>query len=162
MRISTLVTALVSVAATSAVGGLAARPAVRSDWYAHLRKPAYQPPARVFPIVWPALYADVAVVSAAAIDGLSEAGAHDRRRAYQRALALNLLLNAGWSWLFFDRRRFGSATVLSAALTVSGVDLTRRAVRANGAGAVVLGLYPLWCAFATVLSGHIAVLNRGS
>ncbi|CAJ1500951.1 TspO/MBR family protein [[Mycobacterium] kokjensenii] len=160
MRISTLLTTLASVAATSAVGGLATGPAVQSDWYARLRKPAYQPPARVFPIVWPALYADIAVVSASAIDGLNEAGAADQRRAYQRALAVNLVLNAGWSWLFFNQRRFGAATVLSAVLTASGADLVRRATRARGPRAAALAPYPLWCAFATVLSGHIAVLNR--
>ena len=45
-------------------------------------------------------------------------------------------------------------------LTASSADLTRRAAAVRGAKAAPLGLYPLWCAFATALSTHIWVLNR--
>ena len=70
MRISTLIATGTSVAAAAAVGSLASRPAVQSSWYARLRKPRYQPPEIVFPVVWPMLYADIAVVSASTIDEL--------------------------------------------------------------------------------------------
>jgi tryptophan-rich sensory protein len=73
---------------------------------------------------------------------------------------LNLVLNGGWTWLFFNRRQLGAAAVAAAALTVSSADLTRRAVQTRGPGAGVLGLYPLWCAFATLLSSRIWWLNR--
>ena len=46
------------------------------------------------------------------------------------------------------------------ALAVSSADLTRRAVAVRGSKAAPLGLYPLWCTFATALSTHIWVLNR--
>ena len=59
MRISTLIATGTSVAAAAAVGSLASRPAVQSSWYARLRKPRYQPPEIVFPVVWPMLYADM-------------------------------------------------------------------------------------------------------
>ena len=160
MRITTLLLTGLATAATAAVGGAATAPAVRSSWYAQLRKPAYQPPREVFPVVWPALYTDIAVVSAAAIDELGVTGRDIERRAFRNALALNLALNASWSWLFFNRRRFGAATAVSAALTVSSADLTRRAADAIGGRAASLALYPLWCAFATVLCGHIRQLNR--
>ncbi len=160
MRITTLLVTGLAAIATAAAGGAATTPAVRSSWYAQLRKPAYQPPRQVFPVVWPALYADIAVVSAATIDELGATGRAIERNAYRNGLALNLVLNAAWSWLFFNRRRFGTATVVSAALTVSSADLTRRAVDALGGRAAPLALYPLWCAFATVLCGHIRQLNR--
>ena len=51
-----------------------------------------------------------------------------------------------------------AAAVGAAALTVSSADLARRAVDAR-VGAALLP-YPLWCAFATVLSTHIWRLNR--
>jgi len=150
-----------AVLATTAIGGAATGPAVQSDWYRHLRKPAYQPPRQVFPVVWPALYTDIAVVSASTVDRLRADGDDTARRAYQRALAANLALNAAWSWVFFGRRRFASATVVSAALTVSSADLARRAVAVGGPRGAALLPYPLWCAFATVLSGDIAMRNRG-
>lgn len=160
MRLPTLLATAAAVFATSSAGALATTPAVRSAWYERLRKPAYQPPKQVFPVVWPALYADIAVVSASTIDRLNEAGDTRELRAYQAALATNLALNASWSWVFFNRRRFGSAALLSALLTASSADLTRRAVKVRGERAVPLVLYPLWCAFATVLNGHISLLNR--
>ena len=160
MRVLTVLTTGAAVWATAAIGGLATAPAVQSDWYRRLRKPPYQPPRQVFPVVWPALYADIAVVSASTLDRLRETGDEDARRSYRAALAANLALNAAWSWLFFNRRRFASAAVLSAALTASSADLARRAIAVRGGGGVPLAAYPVWCAFATVLSGGIAVRNR--
>ncbi len=161
MRIPTLAATAAAVAVTAAAGARATAPQVTSRWYQQLRKPAYQPPRQVFPVVWPALYADIAVVSASTLDRLDSTGRDRERGAYQVALIINLVLNAGWSWLFFNRRRFGTATVLSAGLTASSVDLARRAVAARGAGALPLVVYPLWCTFATVLCGHISLLNSG-
>lgn len=159
MQLKTLVPAVAAVAATAVVGGLASRPAA-SPWYQALRKPSYQPPRQAFPIVWPVLYADIAAVSASTLDELEARGQTSERRAYLVALLTNLVLNAGWSWIFFSRRKLGTAAIAAGALTVSSVDLTRRAAAVNGAKAAPLGLYPLWTGFATVLSTHIWALNR--
>ena len=53
-----------------------------------------------------------------------------------------------------------ASAIAAGALAVSSADLTRRAVAVRGAKAAPLGLYPLWCTFATALSTHIWVLNR--
>jgi translocator protein len=161
MRISTLMATTVAVAAASTVGGLATRPAIQSAWYARLRKPPYQPPRAVFPVVWPALYADIAVVSAATADRLRHSGDRPAARSYPVALVVNLLLNAGWSWVFFNRRRLAAAVGVNAALTLSSADLARRAIAVRGRPAAWLALYPAWCAFALALSTHIWLLNRG-
>jgi benzodiazapine receptor len=160
VRISTLIATGASVAATAAVGSLASGPAVQSNWYARLRKPRYQPPAVAFPVVWPLLYADIAVVSASTIDELRDRGDTAKLRAYLAALGLNLVLNGGWSWLFFNRRALAASAVLAGALAASSADLTRRAVDVRGAAAAPLALYPIWCSFATALSTHIWLLNR--
>lgn len=160
MRMVTMLASAASVAAAAAAGGLASRPSVDSTWYAVLRKPSYQPPAQVFPVVWPALYTDIAVVSASTVDQLSEEGDARQRRAYEAALGVNLVLNAGWSWLFFNRHLLGVSAAVAAALTASSADLTRRAVAVRGRRAAPLAAYPLWCAFATALSTHIWLLNR--
>lgn len=160
MRITTVLITGAATAACAAIGGLASGPAVRSDWYEHLRKPPYQPPRQVFPVVWPALYTDIAVVSAQTIDQLRTDGSDGERRAYQTALAVNLILNSAWSWLFFDRHNLGAAVLLSAGLSVSGADLTRRSVTVLGPRAAPLALYPLWCSFATLLSAGIWRRNR--
>jgi benzodiazapine receptor len=156
MQARTFVPAVLGVTAAAIAGGLASRPAA-SPWYTSLRKPPYQPPAQAFPIVWPLLYTDIAVVSSNALDQM-EPRAH---RRYSAALAVNLVLNAAWSWLFFGRRMLGASAIGAAALTASSVDLTRRAVAAQGMRAVPLALYPAWCGFATLLATHIWFLNRG-
>jgi tryptophan-rich sensory protein len=160
MRSNTLVNTVGAVAAAALVGGLASRPA-QSTWYAGLKKPTFQPPPRAFSIVWPVLYADIAVVSAATLDHLQT---RDRRqaRSYAALLGANLILNSSWTWLFFTRRRLGASVAAAAALTVSGADLTRRAVTARGPSAGILGLYSAWCAFATLLSARIWRLNRST
>ncbi|OBI48277.1 TspO protein [Mycobacterium kyorinense] len=157
---TTLLATTAAVIATSTVGGLATRPAIQSIWYVQLRKPSYQPPRLVFPIVWPALYADIAIVSATSVDALRGIGEDRKRRGYVVALLLNLLLNGSWSWVFFDRHHLGASTALNVALTASSADLTRRAIDARGKRGAALAVYPLWCAFATLLSGHIWMLNR--
>jgi translocator protein len=161
MRPATLAKTASAVLTAAVIGGLASRPA-ESAWYESLRKPGFQPPRQVFPIVWPALYADIAAVSASTVDRLDERGATGHARTYSALLALNLVLNASWSWLFFNRHLLGTSAVAAAALTASSADLTRRSVALRGVSAAPLALYPLWCAFATVLSSRIWWLNRRS
>lgn len=159
MRPSTLAKSAAAVAATGFVGGLASRPA-QSAWFAKLKKPSFQPPRQAFPIVWPILYADIAAVSAATVDDLEDAGRSDEAAKYKALLAANLVLNASWSWLFFNRRMIGTSAFAAAALAASSADLTRRSVAVRGPAAAPLALYPLWCTFATVLSSRIWHLNR--
>lgn len=141
------------VAATALVGSAAA--GSRSTWYERVNKPSFQPPSAAFPIAWTLLYADIAVTSAYALQNATES----QKRGLTKALALNLTLNAGWSWVFFRAHRLGAATALSAALTASSADLTRRVSAAHPAGRA-LAAYPAWCAFATTLSASIWRRNR--
>lgn len=146
-------------------GSIATSSGVRSDWYASLEKPDFQPPPEVFPVAWTLLYADIAVTSAAVLTELDtqeergSAGAGRAARGYRRALALNLVLNAGWCWTFFTKREIALATVTALALTASSADLARRAVRSRPLHAFALAPYAAWCGFATALSGSIHELN---
>ncbi|MGV9408660.1 TspO/MBR family protein [Nocardia sp. NPDC003693] len=143
------------VAATAVAGTIATDP--DSSWYESLRMPRFQPPRQVFPLAWTMIYADIALSTAAALDRES-AGAG--RSALMRALELNLVANAAWSWLFFRAHRPGVAAVTSAVLTASSADLVRRVGRVRPAAGTALAVYPAWCAFATVLSTAIWRRNR--
>lgn len=160
MKLKTIGATGTAALVTAIAGGAASGPAVASPWYARLRKPNYQPPRQAFPIVWPLLYADIAVVSADTLDSLVDAEDTRAARRFGAALAINLGLNASWSWIFFNRQRLGAAALTAAALTVSSADLTRRALEVRQLRAAPLAAYPAWCAFATVLSTHIWWLNR--
>jgi tryptophan-rich sensory protein len=146
------------VGAAAAVGSALADPGSR--WYRRLDTPSWQPGPAAFPVVWTALYADVAVMTAAASAELAESGRETQARDLERALAANMVLNAAWTGLFFRARRPWLAAAECAALTASSVDLARRtAATGRGKGAAVAA-YAAWCGFATVLSAAIARRNR--
>jgi len=156
---STLAATTLAVAAAAGAGSIASPKRVPA-WYSRLRKPPYQPPGAAFPVVWTALYGDIAATSAVAIDRLRATGQHGEARRYAAALGVNLLLNAGWSWLFFRYRRLGASAVGAAVLTASSADLVRRGAQADRRAGRALSPYPLWCAFATALATHVWLLNR--
>jgi tryptophan-rich sensory protein len=156
---SILAATSLAVAAAAGAGSIASGSSI-SRWYSRLRKPSYQPPRAAFPTVWTALYGDIAVTSAMTIDRFRATGQRGKARDYTVALAVNLLLNAGWSWLFFGYHKLGASAVGAAALTASSTDLVRRTAQATPRGGLALLPYPLWCGFATVLSTHIWRLNR--
>jgi translocator protein len=159
MNTRTLGATTAGVAAAAAAGSLASARPPRA-WYDRLRKPRYVPPSGVFPVAWTALYADIATTSAAVIDRLRAAERHREARNYAVALGVNLAINAGWSWLFFRYHKLGAAAVGAAVLAASGADLTRRAAMAAPRAGLALSPYPVWSAFATLMSGHIWRLNR--
>lgn len=146
--------------ATALTGSAASRSPAKTLWFTSLRKPAYQPPAVVFPIVWTALYTDIAVTSAMALDRLQDSGDNANADGLARALVANLAVNAGWSWVFFRSHRLAAAPVIAALLSVSSIDLTVRVGRVDRFAGRALAPYPAWCLFATVLSAAIWKNNR--
>lgn len=141
-----------AVAATAVLGGIGTATGTR--WYRDLDKPPWQPPAAAFGPAWTALYALLAVAGGRAL-GAGEQG----RRGYLRAYGANLVLNAGWTWVFFRARRPALATAEAAVLAASTADLVRRTwVRDARAGAALLP-YAAWTSFAAALTGSIARRN---
>ncbi|TPG15949.1 tryptophan-rich sensory protein [Pedococcus bigeumensis] len=148
------------VGTAAVVGSLLTDP--KSRWYASLDKPKWQPPPAAFPVVWTALYAEVALLTAAASSVLAERDHPDDARDLERALAVNMVLNAGWTGLFFRGHRPWLAAAECAALTASSVDLARRVAPAGRGKSTGLLAYAGWCAFATALTTAIARRNPRS
>ncbi|WP_167098114.1 TspO/MBR family protein [Mycobacterium sp. DL592] len=155
----TIVGTALATAAAAVVGSVSSRKGVET-WYPTLRKPPFNPPNAAFPIAWTTLYADIAVTSAATIDRFRADGQDSKANAYIAALGTNLVLNAGWSWLFFGKRKLGASVLGAGALAISSADLARRAGAADPKFGVALAPYPLWCSFATLLSSEIWRRNR--
>lgn len=147
--------ALTTVTAVS--GSLATDP--KSAWYASLDLPAWQPAGWAFPVVWTALYSDIAVTSAKVITELDAESDPEYADAYRRALLVNLALNQAWSWTFFKAHRLAASTLVATLLAGSSIDLARRAGRAGGGMAAALAPYAAWCTFATVLTAAIQRRN---
>lgn len=128
---------------------------VTSRWYRRLDKPPWQPPGWAFGPAWTTLYVLLAVAGGRALNRADR----DTRRHYLRAYAVNLALNAGWTWTFFRAHRPGLAVLESTALTASTVDLARRTRQLDTTGGAALLPYAAWTAFATALTAELARRN---
>jgi benzodiazapine receptor len=140
-------------AAAAGVSFLGTKP--DSAWYRALDKPAWQPPAVAFPLVWTPLYALIGWGTGRALE---EAGADDRRM-----LALttaDLALNAGWCWAFFVKQSPATGLGVIVALDVLNVALVREAAKHDPTAALALKPYVVWTGFATALNASIWSRNR--
>lgn len=147
-----------AVVATAAAGTAVTDP--ESQWYRRLDKPEWQPPKAAFPIAWTSLYALIAGTSAAHLTTLERQGRTEEATAYRTALGANLVLNAGWSALFFGLGRLPLASAEAILLTASSADLARRAGSTRPRRRRLLSPYAAWCAFATALTADITRRNR--
>ena len=89
-----------AVAATAIAGGAATSREVGTRWLCAAAQAELSASTAGLPIVWPVLYGDIALVSADTIDRLTKDGSHGAARRFSTALAVNLVLNASWSWIF--------------------------------------------------------------
>ena len=154
MALPTLAKTAAAVTASALLGALSTDP--RSDWYAKLSKPSWQPPGPAFGAVWTPLYALIAVAGARVLNRTSG----PERDGFRRAYTVNLALNAAWTPLFFGAKSPVAALVDVAALNVSNADLLRRAWRADRTAAACLAPYVAWTGFATALNAAIVWRNR--
>jgi benzodiazapine receptor len=153
VRIPTWATATAAVTATAVAGSVAADP--DSVWYRRLRKPSWQPPPVAFPAVWTPLYVLIAIAGTRALNRTTGTD----RAAFARAYGVNLILNAGWTALFFRARNPKVALGEIAALNLSNGVLLRRAAAADPLAGVALAPYAAWTVFATCLNAAIVRLN---
>lgn len=139
---------------TAVTGGLGTD--VRSRWYDRLDKPPWQPPGWAFGPAWTTLYTLIAVASARTIDRIED---EDERRAYVAALATNLVLNIGWTWIFFTAKRPRWSLAEIFLLEASNLDLIRRSAKVDRLSAGLLAPYAVWTAFATAINTAIVARN---
>ncbi len=142
--------------ATAALSTLAMGNGPRSPWYLSLRKPSFQPPRQVFPVVWTALY------SAIAYSGYRtfRSAPSPSRTA---ALALwggQLVMNGMWPALFFGQKRARASLVDSALLLGTSAGYAAAAAKVDKRAAWSIAPYVGWLAFATLLNSAIVRKNR--
>jgi translocator protein len=161
LRQASALTLIGGATALAAGVGAAASPAKslrRRLWFARLRKPKFQPPARVFGPVWGLLYPTIAW---SGYRTWSAPASEDRRRAL-RWWTTQLGLNALWTPLFFGRQRPALALADSALLLGSAVQYARVARNVDKTAARAMLPYLGWLAFALVLNAGIVARNRRS
>jgi translocator protein len=146
LAVCALVTFLAPAAAAFAMPG---------EWYAALRKPAWNPPAWLFGPVWTVLYTLMAVAAWL----VWQRGGWRGQRGPLRLYLVQLALNAAWSPLFFGLKMPGVA-FLEILLLLAAIVLTALAFRrVSPAAAWLFGPYIAWVAFASFLNFTLWRLN---
>ena len=150
-----LFAALITVFGIAIFGGTITATSV-NDWYPGLVKPAFTPPGWVFPIVWNLLYFLMAL--AAWLVWL-KAGSLKNAGAPLSLFGSQLMLNLGWSVLFFGLQSPGGALievlVLLLVVAVTTVTFFRRSPLAG----ILMSPYLAWVGFASYLNAGVWLLN---
>lgn len=124
-------------------------------WYERLEKPPYDPPQYVFPIVWTALYALIAV---SGWRTWLQEDSPQRTRALRLWLT-QLTTNANWTRLFFGKHQPRQALTDVMALESQIVSYILAVKDIDAAAAACFLPYAAWVAFATVLNADIVRRN---
>ena len=147
-----MVVFLLAVVVTAAIGGSFAV----GQWYFDLVKPWWNPPPWVFGPVWSALY----LLMGLAMWQVWISG-HPKRTGALSWWLMQLVLNAGWSWLFFGLHRTGWALLELTILLGIVILCTRAFATVTRPAALLMVPYILWLVFAWVLNLALWILNGG-
>lgn len=124
-------------------------------WYASLVKPSWTPPRIAFPIAWPILYFLMAI----AAWRLCKSPPSSFRAVALMLFAIQLALNASWSYVFFGLHNISGGLGVIIALTITLTATIVGSSYVDVASSVLLMPYIAWIVFATALNARILMLN---
>lgn len=136
------------------IGALVTNP--RSDWFVELNKPWFNPPGWIFGPVWTMLYTLMGI----SIYLIWKDGFFTPERRTARAIFIfQLVLNSGWSYVFFGMREIGMALVLIICIWLAIVATIIAFYRVHKLAACLFIPYLLWVTFASILNFSLWRLN---
>ena len=142
----------IGVCAAAATSGAVFKPGV---WYDRLVKPSWVPPKWLFPVAWTLLYVMISVSGWIVWKQAGLAGAGAAFAFY----GVQLVLNAGWSALFFGLRRIDLALIEVAFLWASIAATIAAFAPHSTTAAWLLAPYLVWVSFAAFLNLVMLRLN---
>ncbi len=123
-------------------------------WYAGLHKPSWTPPNLAFPIVWTVLYTLNAISGWMVFRAAAgEAG------AALAVYAISLLINAGWSAVFFGQRSLRGGLIVVSLLWLSIAAVIIMFLPHHPTAALMQVPYLIWVSVAALLNLRILQLN---
>ena len=146
---------LVAICFAAAAAGGAVTSTSVGDWYQTLTKPSWTPPDWLFGPVWTALYFLMALSAWL----VWRRGGWRASRVSLGLFGLQLMLNVGWSAIFFGMRSpgfaFGEILILLLAIAATAVSFWGRSATA----ALLFTPYLAWTTFAALLNFAIWRMN---
>jgi tryptophan-rich sensory protein len=155
------ITKILSVVVTCLVigyfSGIVTRSAIM-DWYPTLIKPSFNPPNWIFAPVWSMLYVMMGVAAGLVWDRMDS-----NKEVVKKALivfAVQLALNALWSYLFFGLHNPMLAGLEIIILWLVIYETYLQFSKINKIAGYLLIPYLAWVSFAMILNASIWWLNR--
>lgn len=139
--------------AVAALPGIVLRP---GTWYRDLAKPGWRPPNWLFGPVWAVLYVMIAVAGWR----VWQAAGWDQGELALSCFAVQMILNALWSVVFFGLHRLGWAVAEMALLWLSILATIALFYPIDAFAAWMMVPYAAWVGFALALNFKVWTLNR--
>lgn len=148
---------VISLALPLAVGAIAGRftSAAIQDWYVTLNKPSFNPPNWLFAPVWTTLY----VILGVSLFSIWTLPPDRVRKQALIAFGVQMILNFGWSFLFFYFKTIGIALAEIIVLWVSIIVMISFFYKLRRITAYSNIPYLLWVSFAAILNAAYYMLN---
>jgi tryptophan-rich sensory protein len=156
-KISRILVVVVTCLVVGYFSGMVTRSAI-TTWYPTLIKPSFNPPNWVFAPVWSMLYVMMGVAA-----GLVWNRIDYDKEIVKKALvlfAIQLALNALWSYLFFGLKNSMLAGVEIVILWLMIYETYLKFSKINKISGYLMIPYLLWVSFAMVLNASIWWLNK--
>ncbi|MDP3973748.1 MAG: TspO/MBR family protein [Candidatus Daviesbacteria bacterium] len=125
------------------------------EWYFTLNKPFFSPPNWIFGPVWTILYVMMGIALYLVLSAKWEVQSQKAVRIF----AVQLILNALWSIIFFGMRNPVLALVDIVALWITIVLTIKFFSKINKLSAYLLYPYLAWVSFASILNLAVVILN---
>ena len=140
-------TLISSVILAAFIGSMASVTAGTDAWYLTLNKSQLNPPSYIFGLVWPILYI------------LMMVSAFLTYRKVFSVFLIQLIFNAGWSWLFFRFQMPLVALFDIYILIIINIYLLYLMYKESKIGFLLFIPYVLWISFASYLNLFIVINN---
>lgn len=138
-----------------AIAGLFTAEAV-PEWYETLNRPSFNPPNWLFGPVWTTLF----LLMGISLFLIWKQNAGKERNLAILVFMLQLLLNFGWSFIFFYFNIIGFALIEIILLWISIVIMLVLFYKIKPIAAYINIPYLLWVTFAAILNASYYFLNR--
>lgn len=126
-------------------------------WYATLNKPPFSPPNYLFGPVWTILY----ILMAISLYLVWKKGLKDKKvKDAIKIFAIQLILNAIWSPIFFGARSLLLAFVIIVVMWIFILKTIKAFAKIDKNSSYLLYPYLAWVSFASILNFSVWVLNR--
>lgn len=138
-----------------AIAGMFTAKAV-PEWYVTLNQPAFNPPNWIFGPVWTTLY----ILMGISLFLVWRLPSGPERNAAMIVFFVQLLLNFGWSFIFFYYKMIGLAFIEIILMWIAIVVMLILFYRIKPIAMWLNVPYLLWVSFASVLNGTYYFLNK--